>query len=169
MCNFSFAFTRIRAIILTMSKTKNLFLALLIITALLFLGCGASIVVTFVNDFETDGGSILAVVYMFFHLIILAIVFYLAFKAFYTDKSSLLAVFTLDEKGNLIKRTRTVAIIITALFLAFGIYMTFELCFTNMPLSFFTKSLKFALMNVGYSVGIVALFFILYPIVRGEK
>lgn len=169
MCNFSFAFTRIRVIILSMSKTKKLFLALMIITIVLFLGCGASIIISFVNEFDTSSASVLALVYLFLHLIVLALVFYLSFKAFYTDKSSLLAVFSLDEKGNLISRTKVVAIVVASLFFIIGIYFTLELLISNMPLTFFTKTLKFALMNVGYSVGIVALFFILFPIVTREE
>ena len=156
---------RIHDIIYGVSKTKKLFLVLLIVIGVLFVGCAASIFAVFLKDFDTDSANVLGLVALFFHLLILAVIFYLTFKAYWLDKSSLLAVFTLDEKGNLIKNTRTVAIVVMSLFLTLGIYMTLLVCNLSLPLSFFVKSLKFTLMNIGYSIGILALFFVLYPIV----
>lgn len=147
-----------------MKKTKNLFLALCITLVILFAGCVASILAVFLKDFDVEAANVLGLVFLFFHMLIIAVFFYLAFKAFWTGKSSLLGVFTVDDKGNVINGTRIASIIICALLMCMGIYMTLVVCGLQIPLSDFPKSLKFALMNVGYSLGIISIFFILYPI-----
>ena len=151
-----------------MDKTKNLFLGLVITIGALFAGCCTSIIGVFVDNFQSDSGNILGLVYLFLHLVILASAFYFAFKAYYTGKSSLIGVVAMDERGNLIKKTRVVAIVISSLFLVVGIYATLLVFNLEIPLNFFSKTLKFAIMNVGYSVGIVGLFFIFYPLVLNK-
>lgn len=151
-----------------MDKTKNLFLALLITLGLLFAGCCASIIGTFVVDFDTEATNVMALVYLVFHLLVIAITFYLAFKAYYTGKSSLLEIFTINEKGQLIKKTRVVAIVISAIFWCIAIYATLLVCGLEIPLSFFAPALKHALMNFGYSVAIVAIYFVIYPFTKKQ-
>lgn len=149
-----------------MNKTKNLFLALVIALGVLFAGCCASIITVVVNNFDTEATNIMALVSLMLHLLILAVAFYLAFKAFYTGKSSLIGIVTIDEHGFLIKKSRIVAIVVSALFMLMGIYGTLLVCGLDIWLSFFATALKHTLMNVGYSIGIIALFFILYPLVK---
>lgn len=149
-----------------MNKTKNIFLALLITLGVLFAGGCASIIVLVANSFELEATNVMALVSLFIHLLIVAAVFYLSFKAFYTGKSSLVEIITFDERGFLIKKTRIVAIVISAIFMCMGIYGTLLVCGLDIWLSFFATALKYVLMNVGYSVGIVALFVILYPLVK---
>ena len=151
-----------------MSKTKNLFLALVISIGVLFLGCCASIFVCFFNDFDSTSGNILALVYLFLHLVVLAGAFYFAFRAYYTGKSSLIGIVTIDERGNLILKSRVVAIVISSLFLLVGIYATLLVFNLEIPLNFFSKTLKFAIMNVGYTISFIGAFFILYPVVLNK-
>ena len=151
-----------------MDKTKNLFLGLVITIGVLFVGCCASIFAVLFNDFKNESGNILGLVYLFLHLVILAGAFYFSFKAYYTGKSSLIGIVTMDERGNLIKKTRMVAIVISSIFLLLGIYATLLVFNLEIPLNFFSRTLKFAIMNVGYTVSFIGAFFIFYPVVLNK-
>lgn len=135
----------------------------IVVGALFFLAC-FSIIVNFVYDFNSSSDNILATVYLFIHLIIIGIAFYFVIKAF-LYKSSLMSVFMIDEYKHPILKSKIVAIVLSSICLVCGIYSTLLSIGLGIPLSnVFSKALKFAFMNVFYSVGFVSLFFALYPI-----
>lgn len=145
-----------------MKKEKKLFLGLSIALGLLFILAVVSIIFVFVIDFTNTSENIMGTVYLFIHSLIIAVAFYYTFKAF-MQKSQLMSIFMIDERGEVIKKSVVVASILAGVFLAIGVYFTL-LCFNlNIPLAFFAKGIRFTLMNVGYSVGIVSLAFALYP------
>lgn len=145
-----------------MNREKKFFLVLAILLAALFVLATVSIIFVFVINFVNTSENIMAVVYLFVHSLIIAGAFYYSFKAF-LQKSQLMAIFMIDERGVAIKKSRIVASILCALAFGVGIYFML-LCFgINIPPQGFSNGVKFMLMNVGYSVGIVSLFFALYP------
>lgn len=145
-----------------MNKEKKFFLTLLICLGALFLLACISIIFVFVVDFQNTSENIMSTVYLFIHSIIVAVAFYFTFKAF-MQKSQLMSILMIDERGNAIKKSQIVASILASLSFIVGIYFML-LCFSlPIPLQEFAKGLKFTLMNVGFSVGIVSLFFALYP------
>lgn len=145
-----------------MSKEKKLFLSLSLCLGAMFILATVSIIFVFVIDFENTSQNIMSTVYLFLHSIIVAVAFYFSFKA-YLQKSQLMNVFMIDEKGNTIKKSQIVAIVLCSIFFVIGLYSTLLVLNLSIPLSFFARGLKFCLMNVGYSVGIVILHFALYP------
>ena len=109
----------------------------------------------------------MATVYLFIHSLIVAGAFYFALKAF-LQKSQLMAILMIDEHGHKITKSFVVAIVLSSLSFLVGIYFML-LCFNlPIPLQDFAKGLKFTLMNVGYSIGIVSLAFAIYPKVYGK-
>lgn len=150
-----------------MLKEKKLFLILSIALGALFLLACVSIVFVFVIDFQNTSENIMATVYLFIHSLIVAGAFYFALKAF-LQKSQLMAILMIDEHGNKITKSFVVAIVLSSLSFLVGIYFML-LCFNlPIPLQDFAKGLKFTLMNVGYSIGIVSLAFAIYPKVYGK-
>lgn len=150
-----------------MLKEKKLFLILSIALGALFLLACISIVFVFVIDFQNTSENIMATVYLFIHSLIVAGAFYFALKAF-LQKSQLMAILMIDEHGNKITKSFVVAIVLSSLSFLVGIYFML-LCFNlPIPLQDFAKGLKFTLMNVGYSIGIVSLAFAIYPKVYGK-
>lgn len=150
-----------------MLKEKKLFLILSIALGALFLLACISIVFVFVIDFQNTSENIMATVYLFIHSLIVAGAFYFALKAF-LQKSQLMAILMIDEHGNKITKSFVVAIVLSSLSFLVGIYFML-LCFNlPIPLQDFAKGLKFTLMNVGYSIGIVSFAFAIYPKVYGK-
>lgn len=145
-----------------MKKEKKLFLSLIVCLALLFALATVSIIFVFVVDFTNTSENIMATVYLFAHSIVVAGAFYFAFKAF-IQRSQLMRIFMLDEYEQPLKKSKIVCIVLSSLSFLIGIYFTLLVFGLQIPLNEFAKGLKYALMNVGYSVGIVTLHFALYP------
>lgn len=145
-----------------MKKVKKLFASLSICLGLLFALCCTSIIFVFVYNFNNVSEELLAVAYLFIHLIILAVVFYLSFKA-YLQKPQIMNILMIDENNQPIKKSKIVALIFTILGFIVGVYFTLLVFNLSIPLSFMSSGLKHALMNVGYSVALIALHFYLYP------
>lgn len=146
-----------------MKKIKKLFASLSLCLGLLFVLCCTSIIFVFVYNFNNVSEELLAVAYLFIHLIILAVIFYLSFKA-YLQKPQIMNILMINENNQPIQKSKIVALIIAILGFIVGFYFTLLIFNLPIPLSFMSSGLKHALMNVGYTVAIVALHFYLYPL-----
>ena len=154
-----------------MNKEKSLFLALIIVEVALFVLCGYSLVQCFVyGDGGTDAGShFLEITYLFLHLIMIAIVFYLTFRAF-RIKPAIIHLIMLDVNGIRIRKSLIISGIIATVFLFLGIYSTLHICgLKTPPLDVFPIGLVHDLMNAGYLFGFIALSFFLYPFIHENE
>ena len=151
-----------------MNKEKALFLALLVVLVGLFGLCGFSLVQCFVyNASGEDAGShFLEITYLFLHLIMIAIVFYLVFRAF-KIKASIINLITLDVNEIRITKSLIISGILSVFFLFMGIYSTLHLLgLKTPPLDVFPIGLTHDLMNAGYFFGAIALTFFIYPFIH---
>lgn len=154
-----------------MNKEKTLFLILSIVLVGLFILCGYSLIQCFVyNASGEDAGShLLEIIYLFLHLIMVAILFYLAFRAFKV-KTSIANLMMFDVNGILIKKPLFVSAICTVVFLALGIYSTLSLIgLPNAFFNFLPTGLAHDLMNAGYLFGVIALTLFIYPFVHEKE
>ena len=155
-----------------MNKEKTLFLILSIVLLGLFVLCGYSLVVCFVyGDGDTDIDShVLEIIYLFLHLIMIAIVFYLSFRAF-KIKTSIANLLMLDVNGVRIIKSLIISGIIGGISLFIGVYATLHLCgLKTPPLHVFPTGLAYDLMNAGYFFTVVAITLFIYPFIcKKEK
>lgn len=151
-----------------MNKEKALFLIFSIVLVGLFGLCGFSLVQCFVYGAggEDTGSHILEIIYLFLHLIMVAIVFYLAFRAFKV-KTSITNLLMLDVNGVKITKSLVISGIVAALFLFLGIYSTLHICgLKTPPLDVFPIGLSHDFMNAGYLIGSIALVCFIYPFIH---
>ena len=154
-----------------MNKEKTLLLALVIALVFLFGLCGFSLVqcIVYNNSGEDAGSHFLEITYLFLHLIMVAIVFYLAFRAF-KIKPSLINLIMLDVNEVRIPKSLIISGILSVVFLFMGFYSTLFICGLKLPpLNFFPIGLVHDLMNAGYLFGAVSLTFFLYPFVHQKE
>ena len=105
-----------------MKKGKALFLGFLIVLVGLFGLCGFSLIKCFVYGTAEEGESnVLEIIYLFLHLIMIAIVFYLTFRAF-RIKSSIIRLMMLDDNEKKTAKTLIISGILSGLFYTIGSY-----------------------------------------------
>lgn len=152
-----------------MNKEKTLFLVLSIILIGLFALCGFSLVQCFVfssGGQDEAGSRFMEIAYLFLHLIMVAIILYLAIRAFIKGPS-IIHLMSLDVNQVRLTKSTIISAIIAALFLFMGIYSTLFVLGLKLPvLDLFSIGLAHDLMNAGYLVGILALAFLIYPSVH---
>ena len=114
-------------------------------------------------------GSTLGLVALFFHLIIVSIAIIYDVKA-YQNKSVLVAVIMVDDRGNKNPRSYRNSLIFAGIFAIFGIFF-FLNSFGIIPLTkVLTTSINLVLTNVGFSVSIVSFYLYFYkPISKEEE
>ena len=145
-----------------MSQTKKLLIYFLCAIGALFLIAGYSIISVFIVNFNADSDTIVPVIYLFLHLIVLAFAFYYVFRA-YVSKPVLMSVFMIDEYGNVIKKSKKVAMvlfILGLLLVGFNLAMLFGL---NKIITIFSLGLQYAVLNTALTVGTGSIFFYIYP------
>ena len=151
-----------------MKKERALFLIFSIVLVGLFGLCGYSLIQCFVYNAPKDdvGSHVLEIIYLFLHLIMVAIVFYLAFRAF-KIKSSIVRLLMLDVNEVKIPKALIISAVVAVLFLFLGIYSTLHLFgLQTPPLDIFPIGLTHDLMNAGYLIGSIALVCFLYPFIH---
>ena len=151
-----------------MSKEKSLFLILSIILGGLFILCGYSLIQCFVYNAggEDAGSHVLEIIYLFLHLIMLAIVFYLAFRAF-KIKTSITNLLMLDVNEVKIVKSLVISGIVAVFFLFTGIYSTLAVCGLKLsPFDIFPIGIAHDFMNAGYFFGVISLTCFIYPFVH---
>ena len=155
-------------------KRKAMYFAFGVLTfSLVFLFglCGFSLVQCFVyNASGEDAGShFLEITYLFLHLVMVAIVFYLAFRAF-KIKSSIVFLMTLDVNGIVIKKARIISAILSVVFLGIGFYALLHVFGLQAPpMDLFPIGLVHDLMNAFLLFGVISLVFFLYPFVHVKE
>ena len=148
-----------------MRKEAKLFLAMLIFLGLSFLLCGYSLVMCFVYGMDGDaiGTSILEIAYLFLHLVAVAILFYLFFRAMKFE-SFFVRGLMVDQNGVRYVKKQAIFAVFAFLFLLLSIYATLEVFGANLPLyDFFGMTIWHDLMNAGYLITALFLLFFLYP------
>lgn len=150
-----------------MKKEKALFLALSLVMIGLFILCGFSLVTCFVYGTGDEFGShVLEIIYLFLHLIMVAIVFYLAFRAFKV-KASIVNLLMLDVNGVKITKSLIISGIVGAIFLFTGIYSTLHICgLKTPPLDIFPVGLSHDIMNASYLFASIAIACFIYPFIH---
>lgn len=150
-----------------MKKEKALFLVLSIVLIGLFILCGFSLVTCFVYGTGGDFGShVLEIVYLFLHLIMVAIVFYLAFRAFKV-KASIVNLLMLDVNGVKITKSLVISGILSVLFLFVGIYSTLHILgLQTPPLDIFPIGLSHDFMNASYLFASISITCFVYPFIH---
>lgn len=154
-----------------MNKEKSLFLILSIVLVGLFVLCGYSLIQCFVYNAsgEDTGSHILEIIYLFMHLIMIAIIFYLAFRAFKV-KTSIINLLMLDVNGIKIKKSLIISGVLAVVFFFIGIYSTLHILgLKTPPLDVFPIGLSHDFMNAGYLFGVVALTCFIYPFIHQEE
>lgn len=153
-----------------MNKEKALFLILSIVLVGLFVLCGFSLIQCFVYGAggEDAGSHVLEIIYLFLHLIMVAIVFYLAFRAFKV-KVAITNLLMLDVNGVKITKSLVISGIVGGIFLFIGIYSTLHIVgLETPPLNIFPIGLTHDLMNAGYLIGVIALTCFIYPFIHEQ-
>lgn len=151
-----------------MKKERALFLIYSIVLVGLFVLCGYSLIQCFVYNTSSEdvGGHVLEIIYLFLHLIMVAIVFYLAFRAFKVQ-SSIARLLMLDVNEVKMVKPLIISGIVATLFLFIGFYSTFHILgLQTPPLDIFPIGLTHDLMNAGYLIGSIALVLFLYPFIH---
>ena len=155
-----------------MEKKNKYFLYLIIAAITLFVLDCASIIfsVTMTNSFDETQNvdNALALGYLIIHLILVAAAIYYSVKA-YVGKSVLIGVLMYDEKGEPIKKSHNVALTLAIIFGVIGVFFLVSFCGAISALNNFPKVLEIALINVGFSVSTVALFFYFYKLPKKEE
>ena len=154
-----------------MKKTQNLFLAMCIVLVALFLLCGYSLIKCFVIGYDGDDvmSHIFEISYLFIHLIVVAIIFYLSFKA-YKTKSIFIDNLTVDQNGYKYPKKHIVFIVLAALFFILGIYATLAAFGLKMPLyNVMGHVIWHDLMNGCLLLTLIFLSFVIYPYLVDKK
>lgn len=153
-----------------MNREKTLFLIYSIILVGLFILCGYSLIQCFVYNpsGDNDGSHVLEIIYLFLHLIMVAIVFYLSFRAFKV-KTSIVNLLMLDVNGVKTKKSLIISGIIAVFFLFSGIYATLAISGLRLPpFDIFPIGMAHDIMNAGYFFGSIALVCFIYPFIKVE-
>ena len=114
-------------------------------------------------------GSTLGLVALFFHLIIISIALIYDVKA-YQNKSILVGVIMVDDRGNKNPRSYRNSLIFAGIFVIFGIFFFLNsfgiISLTNV----LTTSINLVLTNVGFAVSSVSFYLFFYkPIPKEEE
>lgn len=136
-----------------------------IITGLLFLLCGYSLIMCFVYgvDDKAIGTSILEISYLFIQLVALAILFYLFFRAMKFG-SFFVRGLTVDPNGVKYKGKQIVFAVFGGLFFVLSIYATLQVFGLKLPLyDFMGLTIWHDLMNACLLVTVIFILFFIYP------
>ena len=146
-------------------KESTLFKILCIGTIVSFLLCGYSLIMCFalVPDESEIGSHYLEISYLFMHLIICAIIFYLAFRAMrfgsFFIKNNMY-----DYDGNVYKKKFIVFIVLDVICFLVFIYSFVQGITMALPLATqLGEVIWHDLMNAFFLLGVILLTFVLYP------
>ena len=103
----------------------------------------------------------MAFVFLFFHLIIIAVLFFYALRA-YLVRSTFIQIITTKDNGNRNKKTVLVCSILAGIFALIGVYFVTVIAGVPSFGDMFSLGLRFALMNAGFTVTTLCLFIVFY-------
>ena len=146
-------------------KEKDLFLLLAIGSVISFILCGYSLIVCFAFDGSVGLGShVLEISYLFLHLILCAIIFYLAFRAMKFGSFFVKNVM-FDGDGYPIKSKRIIFGVLAGLLFAIFVYSFIQGILMNLPLATeLGKIVWHDIMNASFLLSVILLIFVIYPI-----
>ena len=114
-------------------------------------------------------GSTLGLVALFFHLIIISIALIYDVKA-YQNKSILVSVIMVDDRGNKNPRSYRNSLIFAGIFVIFGIFFFLNSFGIISLTKVLTTSINLVLTNVGFAVSSVSFYLFFYkPIPKEEE
>ena len=146
-------------------KKRKYFLGLMVAEVILFVLCCASIILCVINGSSVPSDKhtehIMAFVFLFFHLVILAVLFIYTLKAYLT-KSMFIQIVTTKESGEKNKKAVVVCSILAGIFALIGVFFITVLCGVDSFGKIFSMGLQYALMNAGLTVSTLCLFLVFY-------
>lgn len=146
-------------------KKRKYFLILVLASVALFALCCTSIILCVLNGSsvpeEKRVEHTMSFVFLFLHLIVLAIVFFYSLKAYLT-RSALIQIITTNEDGTKNRKAVITSSILGGFFLLVAVYFTTVLCGIDSFGKVFSMGLQFALANSGYTIATLCLFLICY-------
>lgn len=146
-------------------KKRKYFLGLMIALVALFVLCCASIILCVLNGSSVADDKrvehTMAFVFLFFHLIILGVLFIYTLKA-YLAGSMFVQVVTTKESGEKNKKSVVVCSILAGIFALIGVFFITVLSGVPSFGNIFSLGLQYALMNAGLTVATLALFLVFY-------
>ena len=150
---------------MAMRKDKNLFIGLCIAMVASFLLCGYSLIRCFVIGFDNEdvASSLFEISYLFIHLIIVAIIFYLSFRAI-KQKSFFISNLMVGPNQEKYVKKQIVFGVLAFLFLSITVYATLNVFGLKLPLhDFMGHIIWHDLMNGGLLFTIIFTSFAIYP------
>lgn len=146
-------------------KKRKYFLGLVINIGVLFALCCFSIIYCVLNGSSVPDDKhvehIMAFVYLFFHLIILAVLFFYALKA-YLLGSSFIQIVTTKENGEKNKKAVVICSVLAGVFALIAVFFITVIAGVPSFGNIFSLGLQFALVNAGFTVSSLCLFLVFY-------
>ena len=146
-------------------KKRRFFLGLIIAEIILFALCCASIIYCVINGNAVPDAKkaehTMAFVFLFLHMIVLAILFFYALRA-YLVGSSFIQIITTKENGEKNKKAVIISSILAGVFALIAVYFVTVLCGVPSFGNVFSLGLQFALVNVGFNITTLCLFLVFY-------
>ena len=146
-------------------KKRKFFLGLMITEGILFALCCASIIFCVLNGSKVPADKqtehTMAFVFLFLHMIAIAVFFFYSLKA-YLLGSSFLNVITVKENGERNKKQQITFSIIAGVLALIAAYFIAILCGADSFGKIFSLGLQVALVNLGITLATMALFIVFY-------
>lgn len=146
-------------------KKRKYFLGLMIAEGVLFALCCASIILCVINGNSIPSDKkvehTMSFVFLFLHMIVLAIFFAYSIKA-YLLGSSLIQVITTDDHGRKNKKAVIISSIFAGIFALIAVFFITVLCGVDSFGKMFSMGLQYALVNVGLTISTLCLFLVFY-------
>ena len=148
-----------------MKNKSKYFLGLTLLISGLFLFCCFSIIfcVLNMNNVPEDKRveNAMGFVYLFLHLIIVAVAFYYALKS-YLQKDQILSIIRTQDNGKKNPKAYRNTLIFSIIFIIFGIWFFLNSFGILQIMKFFSMGLNVALCNAGISISSVAFYMYFY-------
>ena len=144
---------------------------MLAMLGVLFGLCGYSLVISFVINMESDSimSHLFETSYLFLHLVIIGIIFYLTFRALMKGSAIMANIMMKDHnKKNIV--TMVISAILGVLVLLVGIYASLIAFNAPVPLSnIFAGVVSHAIMNACFLATMLAISFFIFPFLYNEN
>ena len=152
-------------------KEKTLFTIYCVAIGVSFLLCGYSLIDCFALTPNPDelGSHYLEIAYLFMHLIVCGILFYLSFRALRLG-SFFIKNNVFDFDGNLFKKKWIIYIVFASLFFAIFVYSFVQVITMKLPLAVqLGEIIWHDIMNATFLIFIILLMFVLYRLVPFKR
>lgn len=151
-----------------MTKERKYVISLTLVFILLIIACAISFILGFVDMSEKDtlGSNIFELIYMTFHAIVLLVGLAFCIAHLKGNNYHIMRNLMYQEGYHQVSRTAIIiASILSGIGFLTGTYFALVLCGVPLPYLNFPIMLRLILVNTPFTVFIVGLFFIFYPLV----